>query len=111
MGLLPSELAAFVLFSGSQTTADVAFLLVQIQDLPYLGIQCRIGSAQPLLQILVDRRFGYAEVLCGGADRGAGFDHVHSQPAGSLFNGICHGIPSVAVLLTDYAAGQGYMSS
>ena len=37
--------------------------------------------------------FGDAELLCGGAYRSAVFDHVHSQCAGSLLDGVCHSIP------------------
>ena len=43
--------------------------------------------------------FGNAEVPGGGPDGGTGFNHVHSQFTGSLLNGVCHMLPSDAVLI------------
>ena len=75
----------------------MSFLLVSFQYGPYLGIECRIALAQPLLQVFVHSRLGNAEVSCGGPDGSAGFDDVHSKSAGSFFYGLRHGFPSDAV--------------
>ena len=75
---------AFVFPLCRHPAPDVPLPLVFVQHLPGLGVQAGIALAQPLGQIFVHRGFGNAEMLGGGADRGAGFDHVHSQFTGSL---------------------------
>ena len=75
---------AFVFPLCRHSAPDVPLPLVFVQHLPGLGVQAGIALAQSLGQILVDSGFGNAEMLGGGADCGAGFDHVHSQFTGSL---------------------------
>lgn len=69
---------------GGHAAADVALALVFIQHRPGLGVEGGIALVQPLGQIFVDGGFGDTEVLGGGADCCAGFDHVHSHFTGSL---------------------------
>ena len=88
---------SLVFSPGRHTAPDMAFLLVDFQDAPYLSVQRGIAFAQPLLQILVNGGFGDAKVACGGPDGGAGLDHVHSKSAGPFFNSVQHGFPSDAV--------------
>ncbi len=59
--------------------------LVQIQQLPHLGIQPRIDAAQPLGQILVHGAFGDAEACGGGADGGFVLKNIRCQITGALF--------------------------
>jgi hypothetical protein len=66
----------------------VALLLIYIQHLPYLLVKAEIILGQALLKILMYRGFGYAEVGCGGTDGGTGLDHVHSQLAYTLLDGV-----------------------
>ena len=82
---------------GSHSAPDVAFLLVEIQYLPYLKVEDIVILLQPLGKILMYSGFGKAEMAGGAAYRGAGFDHVHSQLTGSLLHGALHRLPSDAV--------------
>lgn len=62
--------------------------------------------------ILMYGGFGDTEVLCGGTNRGTGFDHVHSQFAGTLFHAVIHLVPSDAVCYRKtYAVRGGNMRS
>ena len=79
-----SFLFSFILPSGSQAAADMAFLFIHIQNFPDLQIQGVIVLFQPLGNILMYRGFGNAEVLGGRPDRGTGFDYVHSQLTGPV---------------------------
>lgn len=45
----------------------------------------------------MDRGLGDSEMACGHSHCCAVFNDVHSQPAGSLLDGVCHNIPSDAV--------------
>ena len=69
---------------GGHAAADVALALVFVQNGPGLGVEGGIALVKPLGQIFVDGGFGDTEVLGGGADCCAGFDHVHSHFTGSL---------------------------
>ena len=92
-----SLLFPFIFPSGGKTAPDVSFGFVLFQDLSDFFVQQGICFLKPVLQIFVDSGFGDAEVICGGAHRGAGFDDVHSQFAGSLVNVVVHVAPSDAV--------------
>lgn len=46
--------------------------------------------------------FGQPKTLCSDSDRRSGLDHVHSQLAGPLFDGVCHTFPSDAVSYRNY---------
>jgi hypothetical protein len=63
-------------------------LLIAIQNLPNLPVQMLIAPGQPLGQVFMNGGFGDAKVLGGRAYRGTRFNHVHSQCAGSFFDGI-----------------------
>ena len=76
-------------------------LLVDIQYLPYLQIEIAVTLRQPLLQIFMYSGLGYAEMSGGGSDCSAGFDHVHSQAASALLDGVCHSIPSDCCVLLE----------
>ena len=90
-------LFALILSPGGHAAADMAFLLVFVQNLPDLLIQGRIMVLQPLGQVLMYGGLGNAELLRCGTNSGTGFDHVHSQVTGAPFNVIVHRFPSVAV--------------
>ena len=77
-----------VLFPGGHAAPDVALLFIHIQHLSHLLIEAAIALGQALLKILMYRGFGYAEVGCGGTDGGTGLDHVHSQLAYTLLDGV-----------------------
>jgi hypothetical protein len=98
-----SSFVSLVFSSGGETTPDVSLLFIYIQHLPDLKVQITVVLRQALLKILMYRRFGDPKMLGGGADCGAGFDHVHSQAAGALFDGICHIIPSDCCVLPGKA--------
>jgi hypothetical protein len=66
----------------------MTLLFVDIQNLPYLRVQVLIAPGQALGQVFMNGRFGDAKVLGSSPDCGARFDHVHSQCAGSFFDGI-----------------------
>ena len=90
-------LTAFVFPSCGHAAPDVPLLLVQIQYLPDLQVQAVVVLLQSAGQVLVDGGFGYSEVFCCGPDRGPGFNHVHSQFAGTLLHAVIHLVPSDAV--------------
>ena len=69
---------SFVFLPGGETASDVALQFVSVKDFADLFIQRFIALGKSLLQILVDSRFGYVEVLGGGTDCGACLDDVHS---------------------------------
>ena len=77
-----------VLFPGGHAAPDVALLFIHIQHLPHLLIEAAVALGQALLKILMYRGFGYAKVCRCGADGCAGFDHVHSQLADALLDGV-----------------------
>lgn len=87
----------FVFFSGGQATPYMAFLLVSVQNVPYLGKKAVVKPWQPLCQILMYGGFGYPEACRCCADSGSGFNDVHSQLAGAFFDVVFHIIPSDAV--------------
>ena len=91
------DLFSLVFLPGSQTAADMPLLLIQVQNLPHLGIKRGVILWEPLLKVFVDGGFRYPEMLCRGSHRCAVFNDVHSQFAGSALDGVCHGIPSDAV--------------
>jgi hypothetical protein len=94
---------SLVFSSGGETSPDVSLLFVYIKDLPDLKVERSVVLRKTLLKILMYRGLGDPEMLGGGADCGAGFDHVHSQAAGALFDGICHNIPSDCCVLPGKA--------
>ena len=97
---------SLVFSSGGETAPDVSLLFVYIKDLPDLKIERSVVLWQTLLKILMYCGFGDPKMLGGGADCGAGFDHVHSQAAGALFDGICHIIPSDCCVLPGKAYAE-----
>ena len=92
-----NRLYSFVFLPGGHSAPDMPLLFIQVQYLPHLSIKSGIILRKTLLQVLMDGGFGDAKVFCGSADSCAVFDDVHSQFAGSLLDGIYHGIPSDAV--------------
>ena len=53
-----------IFFSGSQSTADMALGLVQIQDLPRLRRQSRIYLKKSFCAVFMYRRLRYPKLLC-----------------------------------------------
>ena len=84
----------FVFSPGGQAAPDVSFGFVLLQQLPHLGEEGGGGPGEYLGEVLVDRGFGEAEVLSGGADGAAGVDHVRRQTAGPVFFVGLHGATS-----------------
>ena len=78
-------------------SADMPFLLVQIQNLPCLHIQGVIILLQPMGKILMYGGLGNTEMPGGRPHGGTGLDHVHSQFTGPLLKRIFHGRTSDAV--------------
>ena len=97
-----------VFIFGSKASADMPLGFIDRQNLTYLPIQSKIVILQSLGQILVHRRFGNAEPLCGSPDRGAVFDDVHSQFSGSCFHVVCQSQHSLHIVveqcMSDFAA-------
>ena len=81
-------LFSLVFSPGGHAAPDMPLLFVDIQHLPHLPIKGAVVLGQPLGNVLMYRGFGNSEMLCGGTDCRAGFNHVHSQLAGSVFDGI-----------------------
>ena len=75
-------LESFIFSLCCHSAPDMAFLFIDIQNLPHLQIQGVVVLLQPVGKILMYRGFGDAEVPGSRADSGTGFDHVHSQLAG-----------------------------
>ena len=90
-------LTLLILSFGGQSSTDMPFLLVSIQNFTNLHVKRSIAFRQSNLKVLVDRGFGYSKVTCSGANSRSIFDDVHSQFADSLLDGICHSYPSDAV--------------
>lgn len=86
-----------VFFACCHTASDVAFLLVDIQNLTYLYIEVSIYLGKPLGEILMYGGFGNAKILRRGADSGTSFNHVHSQFTGTFVKIFFHAQPSDAV--------------
>ena len=88
---------SLIFSSGGKASADMPFLLVQVENLAYLYIQGMVILIQTLGQVLMYRGLGNAEVTGRSPDGGTGFDHVHSQFTGSLVQAIFHSAPLHAV--------------
>jgi hypothetical protein len=85
---LKGGLTALILVFCGQTATDVSLTLVFVQYFSDLTIQPLVALWQPNLKVFVNGGFGNPKVACGGAYSGSVFNHVHSQFAGSVFNGI-----------------------
>jgi len=83
-GGLGQILYTFVLFPCGYSTADVPFPFVLIKYLAYLLIEHRVIMFETLGNVFMYCGFGDMVVFCGGADCCSGFNHVHSQFAGSF---------------------------
>ena len=77
-------LYAFIFLSGGHAATDMPFPFILIQNFPYLRIELRVMVFQTLGYIFVYRGFGNVKVFCCRSDSCAGFNHVHSQFAGSF---------------------------
>ena len=102
----PISLFSLVFSPGGHAAPDVPLLLVDIQNLPDLKIQCIIVLLQPLGQVLMHRGFGDTEMPGGSPDGGTGFNHVHSQFTGPFLHWFCHRLPSDAVCSVHYMMKQ-----
>ena len=80
--------AAFVFFPGGHTAANMPLLFIDIQHLPHLTVKQPVTLGQTLLEIFMYGGFGDTEVLCCGAYRSSGFNHVHSKLTDAIFDGI-----------------------
>jgi hypothetical protein len=80
-----SSIGLLIFALCSHTAPDVAFLFVFVQNFPDLQIQRIVTLPKLFRQGFVNGGLGNAELLCGFADSGTGFNHVHSQCAGALF--------------------------
>ena len=98
---IPSDPSLFVFSLGCHSAPDMPFLLVQVQNLPYLTVELCVVLLQPGGKVLMYRGFGNAEMPGRRADRGAGFDHVHSHFTGPFLEFFCHGHPSDVSVLTE----------
>ena len=82
---LGHNLFTFVFFSGGHATSNMPLLFVSVQYLPYLLVEYGIVICKPLRYVFMHRGLGNVVVFGSGADGSAGFNHVHSQLAGSFF--------------------------
>ena len=94
---LGPDLFAFVLFPCCKATTDMPLLLVLVKNFSNFGIENLIILRKSLCQIFMYRRLGYVKMFGRRPNGGAGFDHVHSQFAGSLLKCFRPMFPSDAV--------------
>jgi hypothetical protein len=92
----------FVLSLGSQTASDMPLSLVGFQNHSYFLIKDPVVLGKAKRKVFMHRGFGYAEMLCYTPNGFPVFDHVHSQPAGSLPDVIVHARPSLLPTLCRY---------
>ena len=97
----------FVFLSCCHAAADMALSRVDVQDGADLGIKQAVALRQSLGKVLVDRGFGDAKMLRRSAHRSTGFDHVHSQFAGSFFDRVCHKLPSLVCATKENLCARG----
>lgn len=62
------------------------FGLVAVEQLPHLLIERGVDLLQPLREILVDGRFGDAELFGGGADGGVVGEKIFREIACACFH-------------------------
>ena len=78
----------FVFSAGCHAAPYVPLLLVGIQNLPNLLVENSVVPVKALGKVFVNGGLGDTKMFGGGADSCTCFDHVHSQFAGSVFDGI-----------------------
>ena len=79
--------------------------LVAVEQLPHLLIERGVDLLQPLREILVDGRFGDAELFGGGADGGPVLYDVKGQVFGPGFQIVFDSTPLPCCYWPIYMAG------
>ena len=83
-------MGTLIFLSGGHAASDMAFGLVLLQNGLHLQRERPVILGQPLGQVLMYGRFADPKLFCRSANRGAVFDDVHSQIAGSLLDVMLH---------------------
>lgn len=81
-----SGLCTFVFSPRRHAAADVPLGFVAVEQLPHLLIERGVDLLQPLREILVDGRFGDAELFGGGADGGVVGKKIFREIACACFH-------------------------
>lgn len=89
----------FILIPCCNSTADMTLRLIDLHDLLYLQVKSVIAPRQPFCQILMNRGFGNAEMLCGVTNGGLVLDDVQRQIAGSSFHELLQSQHSLHIVL------------
>ena len=94
-----------IFFPGSQTTADMTLLFVEIQDFPRLFGKLWIDLCQTVGDIFMYRTFADAKLPGCLAYRCLVFNNIRSNFERSFFNIIFQKIPLHDCFFTIYARG------